>query len=241
MPQVRPGMPCRLPGRAGARRLPCSPVPAPLSLPGTRRLLSPWCPRPSASPARAAYFLLGAQEKSYFCLALPHGWWLMGLDLALVDDMDMCQYRSVPAGRVEYQHAGWVMGLDLALVDAMCQYRTVPAGRVGQGRMAPHQGRVGGMQSGGRTAGRATRSPAPPPRPPACPHPLPPDALAGTLPAWQRSAWPPETRRWSSCTALGVCTITTLLKCPRRAPWGGTLSLGHVVFARRGVRPYPGL
>ncbi|DBB07470.1 TPA: hypothetical protein ACH3X3_008941 [Trebouxia sp. C0006] len=33
------------------------------------------------------------QEKSYFALALPHGWWLLGLDLALVDDIDMCQCR----------------------------------------------------------------------------------------------------------------------------------------------------
>ncbi|GAB4822190.1 hypothetical protein N2152v2_009236 [Parachlorella kessleri] len=33
------------------------------------------------------------QEKSYFALRLPHGWWLFGLDLALVDDIDMCQYR----------------------------------------------------------------------------------------------------------------------------------------------------
>ncbi|KAI7840166.1 hypothetical protein COHA_005949 [Chlorella ohadii] len=32
------------------------------------------------------------QEKSYFALRLPHGWWLFGLDLALVDDIDMCQY-----------------------------------------------------------------------------------------------------------------------------------------------------
>lgn len=31
------------------------------------------------------------QEKSYFALRLPHGWWLFGLDLALVDDIDMCQ------------------------------------------------------------------------------------------------------------------------------------------------------
>ena len=33
------------------------------------------------------------QEKSYFALALPHGWWLFGIDLALVDDIDMCQCR----------------------------------------------------------------------------------------------------------------------------------------------------
>ena len=35
----------------------------------------------------------GPQEKSYFSLALPHGWWVFGLDLALVGDIDMCQYR----------------------------------------------------------------------------------------------------------------------------------------------------
>lgn len=33
------------------------------------------------------------QEKSYFALKLPHGWWLFALDLALVEDIDMCQYR----------------------------------------------------------------------------------------------------------------------------------------------------
>ena len=33
------------------------------------------------------------QEKSYYALRLPHGWWLFGLDLALVDDIDMCQCR----------------------------------------------------------------------------------------------------------------------------------------------------
>ena len=35
------------------------------------------------------------QEKSYFALALPHGWWLFGIDLALVDDIDICQCRCV--------------------------------------------------------------------------------------------------------------------------------------------------
>ena len=33
------------------------------------------------------------QEASYFALALPHGWWLFGLDLALDHDIDMCQTR----------------------------------------------------------------------------------------------------------------------------------------------------
>ena len=33
------------------------------------------------------------QEKSYWALALPHGWWLFGLDLALSDDIDICQCR----------------------------------------------------------------------------------------------------------------------------------------------------
>eukprot|EP00775_Hariotina_reticulata_P014454 gene14454-14567_t len=33
------------------------------------------------------------QEKSYFSLRLPSGWWVFGLDLALVGDIDMCQYR----------------------------------------------------------------------------------------------------------------------------------------------------
>ncbi|GFR41995.1 hypothetical protein Agub_g2809, partial [Astrephomene gubernaculifera] len=33
------------------------------------------------------------QEKSYFALRLPAGWWLFGFDLALVGDIDMQQYR----------------------------------------------------------------------------------------------------------------------------------------------------
>jgi hypothetical protein len=33
------------------------------------------------------------QEKSYFALRLPRGWWLFAMDLALVDDLDMAQYR----------------------------------------------------------------------------------------------------------------------------------------------------
>jgi hypothetical protein len=33
------------------------------------------------------------QEGSYFALALPAGWWLLGLDLALDDDVDLLQYR----------------------------------------------------------------------------------------------------------------------------------------------------
>ncbi len=36
------------------------------------------------------------QEKSYWALALPHGWWLFGLDLALSDDIDICQCRRAP-------------------------------------------------------------------------------------------------------------------------------------------------
>lgn len=37
------------------------------------------------------------QEASYWALALPRGWWLLGVDLALVEDIDMCQYRLVPS------------------------------------------------------------------------------------------------------------------------------------------------
>ena len=33
------------------------------------------------------------QDNSYFALRLPQGWWLFGLDLALLDDIDMCQCR----------------------------------------------------------------------------------------------------------------------------------------------------
>ena len=32
------------------------------------------------------------QEKSYWALRLPAGWWVLGVDLALVDDLDMAQY-----------------------------------------------------------------------------------------------------------------------------------------------------
>lgn len=37
------------------------------------------------------------QEKSYWSLKLPHGWWVFGLDLALVMDIDMCQMRCAPS------------------------------------------------------------------------------------------------------------------------------------------------
>ena len=39
------------------------------------------------------------QENSYFALHLPQGWWVFGLDLALLDDIDLCQcrYFCVPA------------------------------------------------------------------------------------------------------------------------------------------------
>jgi hypothetical protein len=43
------------------------------------------------------------QENSYFALHLPHGWWLFGLDLALVDDIDMCQCRYPHKGEVTYE------------------------------------------------------------------------------------------------------------------------------------------
>ncbi|KFM24478.1 hypothetical protein F751_3196 [Auxenochlorella protothecoides] len=33
------------------------------------------------------------QEKSYWALRLPAGWWVFGIDLALVDDIDTCQYK----------------------------------------------------------------------------------------------------------------------------------------------------
>lgn len=33
------------------------------------------------------------QEKSYWALRLPCGWWALGLDIALVDDIDTAQYR----------------------------------------------------------------------------------------------------------------------------------------------------
>ena len=43
------------------------------------------------------------QEASYFALRLPHGWWLLGLDLALVDDIDMCQCRYARWAAVQYK------------------------------------------------------------------------------------------------------------------------------------------
>lgn len=33
------------------------------------------------------------QEASYFALQLPHGWWFFGFDLALDEDIDLCQFR----------------------------------------------------------------------------------------------------------------------------------------------------
>lgn len=53
----------------------------------------PTCPRMVPYPHSPTLPLSLPQEKSYFALHLPHGWWVFGLDLALVDDIDMCQYR----------------------------------------------------------------------------------------------------------------------------------------------------
>lgn len=33
------------------------------------------------------------QDKSYFALKLPHGWWFFGLDIALAQDIDVHQLR----------------------------------------------------------------------------------------------------------------------------------------------------
>jgi len=35
------------------------------------------------------------QNRSYFVTRLPHGWWLLGLDFALVGDIDRTQYESI--------------------------------------------------------------------------------------------------------------------------------------------------
>ena len=51
----------------------------------------------TAEPSCAGSVL---QEKCYWALALPHGWWLFGLDLALSEDIDICQCRC--AGRYHY-------------------------------------------------------------------------------------------------------------------------------------------
>lgn len=40
-----------------------------------------------------------AQEKSYFAVRLPHGWWLFGLDLALVDGESPLQAQHRQASR----------------------------------------------------------------------------------------------------------------------------------------------
>jgi len=46
------------------------------------------------------------QEKSYYALRLPQGWWLFGLDLALVDDIDMCQCKcaSLPCPALAFAY-----------------------------------------------------------------------------------------------------------------------------------------
>lgn len=33
------------------------------------------------------------QERSYFCIMLPQGWWIFGIDLALSEDIDVEQYK----------------------------------------------------------------------------------------------------------------------------------------------------
>lgn len=55
------------------------------------------------------------QEASYFALALPHGWWLFGLDLALVDDIDMCQTRCTWSAAEASLHMGMWTAMHSAL------------------------------------------------------------------------------------------------------------------------------
>lgn len=79
---------------------------------GRRRRCETSCPAAAAAPVAARCStnnrrhccrvnnnnnssLSNLQEKSYFALRLPAGWWVFGLDLALVGDIDMCQYRCV--------------------------------------------------------------------------------------------------------------------------------------------------
>ena len=57
--------------------------------------LMAWRPSSATSSTGAGWGLAAAQEASYFALRLPQGWWLFGLDLALLDDIDMCQCRCV--------------------------------------------------------------------------------------------------------------------------------------------------
>lgn len=37
------------------------------------------------------------QRQSYLCVRLPHGWWLLGLDFAMTDDMDRDQFEQFKA------------------------------------------------------------------------------------------------------------------------------------------------
>ncbi len=74
------------------------------------------------------------QEKSYFAIRLPQGWWVFGLDLALGHDIDVHQYRcelnellqrrhrfivfhacTVPWYMCMPDEGRWVFGLDPAL------------------------------------------------------------------------------------------------------------------------------
>lgn len=34
------------------------------------------------------------QQQSYFCVRLPHGWWVLGFDFAMTDDMDRDQFEQ---------------------------------------------------------------------------------------------------------------------------------------------------
>lgn len=41
----------------------------------------------------SARFGLELQEKSYFSLKLPQGWWIFGLDQGLAEDIDIFQFK----------------------------------------------------------------------------------------------------------------------------------------------------
>ena len=76
------------------------------------------------------------QQQSYFCVKLPHGWWILGLDFALTHDMDRDQYEQF-------------LKLDIAATDRIIMvypepYWTRPVGDTGASSLPKRYQRLEG-------------------------------------------------------------------------------------------------
>ncbi len=56
------------------------------------------------------------QQQSYFCVRLPHGWWVLGLDFAMTDDIDRDQFEQFTHLLSEQSSPGILQGDRVILI-----------------------------------------------------------------------------------------------------------------------------